>query len=400
MYRILSDNMERFEKKIKTIKNKCEKYGVKFNYEVIDTEYTTFVNDNGKEQTLKYFLVEVEGSVQHNGWRFIATIEHKDSMNVVRQLDTSVEIPNRYYHTSNVCEHCNSKRNRKDTYLIYNEETQEFKQVGKSCLNEFTNGLSAEWVAYYISMFDELIKGEQPMGSSAKSWHNVKDILMVAAEVTKHFGYSSNSQSLGYNYGYNPNSTLNLTFDICYMHLNNAERINELEKKLQEVDFDANSNSELVEEMINWITSTEEQVGYINNMKAVVSEDYCEYRDLGLLVSLPNAYKKHLDSEARKVAYEIKKAEIDAKKSMSNYIGNIGDKLSIDVVKAECVTSYETQWGFTFVYRFETTNNETLIWKTSNCFDTDNIKSIRGTIKDHSEYRGEKQTILTRVKVA
>ena len=34
-----------------------------------------------------------------------------------------------------------------------NEKTKEFKQVGKSCLKDFTRGLSAESIAYYYSFF-------------------------------------------------------------------------------------------------------------------------------------------------------------------------------------------------------------------------------------------------------
>lgn len=38
--------------------------------------------------------------------------------------------------------------------------TGEFKQVGRSCLKDFTGGLDASAVAQYISFFDELIGGK------------------------------------------------------------------------------------------------------------------------------------------------------------------------------------------------------------------------------------------------
>lgn len=38
-------------------------------------------------------------------------------------------------------------------------------------------------------------------------------------------------------------------------------------------------------------------------------------------------------------------------------------------------------------------------WKTSNCLGENSIKSLTGTVKTHTEYRGIKQTELTRCRV-
>lgn len=62
------------------------------------------------------------------------------------------------------------------------------------------------------------------------------------------------------------------------------------------------------------------------------------------------------------------------------------------------MTSWETVYGFTHLYKFTTTDNNVLVWYASKCID-ENAKKISGTIKDHKEYDGEKQTVLTRCKV-
>lgn len=82
------------------------------------------------------------------------------------------------------------------------------------------------------------------------------------------------------------------------------------------------------------------------------------------------------------------------------YFGNVGDKvqLSLKLVK---VGGYETQFGYTSVYTFEDSENHQFVWKTGCGIDADrgSMITIKGSVKAHSEYKGIKQTELTRCKV-
>lgn len=82
------------------------------------------------------------------------------------------------------------------------------------------------------------------------------------------------------------------------------------------------------------------------------------------------------------------------------YFGNVGDKvqLSLKLVK---VGGYETQFGYTSVYTFEDSENHQFVWKTGYGIDADkgSMVTIKGSVKAHSEYKGIKQTELTRCKV-
>lgn len=68
------------------------------------------------------------------------------------------------------------------------------------------------------------------------------------------------------------------------------------------------------------------------------------------------------------------------------------------------VHTYETHFTYygelNFIYKFKDQNDNTIIWKTSNK-DLEEGKTyrIKGTIKEHSEYDGDKQTVLTRCKI-
>lgn len=95
---------------------------------------------------------------------------------------------------------------------------------------------------------------------------------------------------------------------------------------------------------------------------------------------------------------------LHAPKTASEYVGNIGDKVEM------CLTfkdefSFETHFTYSgelnFIYKFADENGNTFTWKTSKWLelDKDAEYTVKGTIKDHKEYKGDKQTVLTRCKV-
>ena len=53
------------------------------------------------------------------------------------------------------------------------------------------------------------------------------------------------------------------------------------------------------------------------------------------------------------------------------------------------------------MYEFEDMDGNTVVWITTSgkAFDKDSIYALEGTVKDHTEFRGDKQTRLVRCKV-
>lgn len=92
------------------------------------------------------------------------------------------------------------------------------------------------------------------------------------------------------------------------------------------------------------------------------------------------------------------------KDSKSKYLGNIGDKITVDVKEMKLIYHklVRSTWNtntWAFVYKIIDTNNNVLIWTASNEVNTDDVNTITGTIKDLKDYEGEKQTVITRCKV-
>ena len=111
--------------------------------------------------------------------------------------------------------------------------------------------------------------------------------------------------------------------------------------------------------------------------------------------------------QARQEAEAKRLAEEAARKAKSVYVGSVGDKLSCPVTFDH--TAYfdfrdpfgrETRM---FVHTFRTQEGSALVWKTTAQSLSDLQEGealvLTGTVKEHKEYKDEKQTYLIRCKI-
>lgn len=127
--------------------------------------------------------------------------------------------------------------------------------------------------------------------------------------------------------------------------------------------------------------------------------------------------KEQAEIQAREEAERAEReARIKAEKAISQYVGEVGKRIT---VKASYVGSasfevnsfrgYGTETMY--VHTFKDADGNKLIWKTSSSLGTwledgtwqkheygENV-DITGTVKEHKEYRDEKQTALNRCKL-
>lgn len=115
-------------------------------------------------------------------------------------------------------------------------------------------------------------------------------------------------------------------------------------------------------------------------------------------------------AEKARIAEEKRKAE-EAQKAISQYQGEVGKKITVKIVDAHTAT-FETHFGYGTQYMnihiMKDADGNVYTWKTQNGigwydendeWQSDDEFTIIGTIKGHSEYKGEKQTVLTRCKI-
>lgn len=118
---------------------------------------------------------------------------------------------------------------------------------------------------------------------------------------------------------------------------------------------------------------------------------------------------------ARKFHEKMEQKKLDAiENSKVEYYGNVGDKFELSLTFDKSF-GFETQFGYNYIHLFRDDENHVFKWSTSNGtylayhktngrsdyldFESGKKYTIKGTIKAHEEYKGMKQTVITRCKV-
>lgn len=114
--------------------------------------------------------------------------------------------------------------------------------------------------------------------------------------------------------------------------------------------------------------------------------------------------------EDEKLIAALKKIE-EAEKALevkaagnTEYFGEVGQRIEVQVklVKVVSFESFKYSYydsGISYLHTFKDADGHTFIWKTgSSSIEEGSTVTLKGTIKEHSEYKGVKQTVLTRCK--
>lgn len=396
IYAIYENFFPEVEKKLNRVAKKCIKYGNGFTFNIKGEEIREGKNpETGRNEYYKFILVEVDGTAKIDNWECIAILENHESGNIIRRINTEKDIPERFKHTENICEHCNSKRQRNNLYVIHNVLTDEWKQVGGNCLVLYTGGLSMDFVTAYLDGITELEDIDGFFGRGGKSYYSVKEILTYAVEIIEKTGYFNSQSNL---------PTRNLVqWLVCRSVRDAVEEINRelkearLDIRFSSKDFLKEDTDAKVEKIIEYYKRLEDDGSeFIHNIKVMLEEGYIQMRNIGYLCYLPKGYAKYLQKEEMERA---KRAEAEK----SHFFGNVGERYKDKVIHSvNLITTWETQWGVTHVYKIVLEDGTILTWKTSNGLyleDKQEFDKITFTIKEHKEYKGEKQTEVTRCKV-
>ena len=226
--------------------------------------------------------------------------------------------------------------------------------------------------------------------------------MEYAFEVYKHWGYQKSAASFEGDVPRGYRSTKDRTCDYYYINRCFPKERERLQQEMEEVGFNAKSEYAVssAAAALEWIRNIDEEERnkneYIRNLYVVCSDRYTDYRSLGILVSLTTAYLRHIEQIA---AYEKKQKAQAEEKAASGHIGTVGQRLTVATNNFACVSSWDGYYGPTYLYKFTDESGNVFIWYASSSVnDEDRVTSITGTVKEHSEFNGLKQTVLTRCK--
>lgn len=319
----------------------------------------------------------VRGDLSHGGlggWALLGRVEHHGSAGDL----VLGEIPADFRGRGPVCDHCGFRRPRSSTFVIRHDGGRT-AQIGKSCLSAYLGSDAAARMvsaAEFLALASDAGESEEGYGGGRSSEYALCDLLPWIAQSVRVQGWRKSGSAP---------STLELA--IGAMH----EKVRRLPSEADKAEAKA---------CLEWLASEIANPGqlaaseYGQNLLTIARIGYVPWRGMGLAASAIVAYQ-------RSIAQAVNRAQRASRES--SHVGTIGKREVFSPLTLDFVTGYATDFGYTTILKFADANGNTLVWKASNTeisrADIGRKYTVTGTVKAHDDYKGAKQTSLSRCKV-
>jgi len=339
-----------------------------------------------------------------NGWRLVGRIMHVDegiklAVNIIKAVPGET-IPEKYREAAPTCEHCNSNRNRNDTFILQNAETGKYKQVGRNCLTDF---LRSSNISDNINLVDEegsliqFIEANEEDdygfgGARFTPMVNIEKFVVYTMSASRLFGWVSKSKARIDNSRPTVDIIWNALFGKSKYDLENNQAIRD---NIRPDDKEtAKKAIKWARELKNTSAVNTENSGsdFLWNLSAACSNEVVLYSTSSIVAALPMAYNRN-----------VIEPELNKKKSENQKIDyKIGDKIEkeLTIIKNKPIQS---QYGISVLHTMIDENGLLYKWFASNEDIPVGTKiKIKGSIKDIGPDKYEKNQnviTLTRCKV-
>ncbi len=360
---------------------------------VIDPETKQPVRDYfGHVVTKTWTVFTIEGArPKADGWVLAARFDHSVAelgAPIIKSVPGTGDLAPEFRtnERTQVCEHCKSKRRRKDTFLVRHDDGRELV-VGRQCIADFLGHNLAKLVPVcegILGFIDELdgFRGSNELPVSLGGF------LTVVTALVRTGGYVS--KAIARDRG--GMSTADEAWALCATpeHLLKGEERAFLAK--------ANDFATQAQDVLSWakeaFSAPKSDFDY-NMHLATKVESNLPATLSGVAAYLPVAWMKANENQVKKEA-----------KKPSEYVGTVGGKVDLMVTYLG-TASFDSEWGTTHIHRFQDSDSNLIVWKTSTglfkgdsyeWFTEGSVLKLRGSVKAHTEYKGTKQTLVLRVK--
>lgn len=359
-------------------------------------------------ERMAWYNVEVEGIAPTlTDWEFVAVLEPMPTddgevLNLVRSLP-GMECPSEYRHLIGHCDHCNMRRNRKETFVVRHNDGN-YKCVGRQCLKDFLNYHKdphnlAEWAASLAELGSlcEAASDDEWMGGGRKpdAWDMKLFLTWTASRISK-AGWLSKGKAYDEN---RYDATANVVLELFTPPGRTAsdDTIKEW-RKFKEEHTPNDKHSEEAENAIEWarnLTDAEtENNSYLGNVNLVARTGIVTRKTAGIAASILPAHFKAME---REVEYAKRAARPE-----SVHIGKVGERVKMMKVRIEKLIGFKGAYGFSTIHKMIDENGSDLTWFASgdnSDMEEGNEYTVALTVKKHDEYKGRKCTLVNRVKV-
>lgn len=352
------------------------------------------------------------------GWTFAAALQHLEGENIVRAMPGAT-VPEMYRKRGSACDHCNVNRRRIDTYVLRHEDGRHV-QVGSTCIADFLGSDDAGKIASAASMLAEASSigegGETGSGGSGTSDYSLSTMLAWVSFLMREDGWTSRTAARDGKGAATADIAIRLMSDRKDRQKWASSRGKECEPS--EADHARAEEGATWAETLSDETVNAETGDYLHNIRAIARAGLVTYRTAGLGGSILVAFDRAM-GRARQAK------ERTERPSCNEYLGTIGVKASFglpvltdkksnpkkgtpipltsDPLTLDFVTGFESQYGYTTLLSFRTSQGHSIVWMASSTDlgrgDVGKKYTLTGSVKTHRDYKGTKQTMMTRCVV-
>lgn len=380
-------NLGNLTKRLDKLARKANKYGTApIGYSIGETyikETSIYIDNKPKKIETEFADITVWGDAPKYGdHRFLARVELNDGENIVSNI-AGKELNERFRFMVSECDHCGHNRVRKDVYVFENESGEQIA-IGKTCLRDFTgcdNPLEITSRAIFLQDIKTAINEEFNSfgGGYGNSYFSVLEVLVYAAANVRESGWVSKAMAMN-----SYDESIMTTYDRVMLDLFPTPK----RKPIETIQAD----NDIASETIKYFRELEYDAklgDYINNLRVIMKSDTVKRDHIALLVSSVNVILKEKQKKVMKT------------ESKSEFIGNLKERIRYYELKfiREIPLGYNG-YADSYMYCFEDNTGNQFTWVTGKLYiEIGETFKMDFTVKAHKEYKGIKQTNITRGKI-
>jgi len=403
-YDVLAYRFEDLEKKVEKFARKANSLGLPpVSIEVVGEKLIPVLDERtglptGRVRVYKVVKVHGEAPVVA-GHTFVARVEHTEAGNIISKAPglEGVVVPASMRDGEAYCDHCRTHRRRNDTFVLREDTTGSLLRVGRNCLADYLRTADAAealrlWA--FLSDLSTFGRDSDEEGGGGCREGDPSTLHFVACTirsielsgwVSRKVAYENDAQSTASEAAWasgpcprDSKATIEWT-------------------KAQPSEENAKEAAAAIE----WAKALEGNSDYEHNLKVGCSLGYVRGKNTGLVASVVVAYRRFREQE-------LAKEREASKKGSSGHVGVEGHKYSFQLTVTH-VSSWDSAYGVTVLYVLEDASGNVFKWFSSGGCDhpVQERKLEAGdccyftfTVKGHGEYKGRKETTVTRASAS
>ena len=330
-------------------------------------------------------------------FEFLAKVDHGQGGNIL-DIVPGQTVDRRFRSTASICEHCQTSRQRNETFIVRNRETGEELQVGRSCLADYLGRATPAGLTANFAFIRELREmSEDPSYTGWGAAYPVLEVLTLTHAAIRLWGWMSRGQAQTLHDGQDYMATASHVANVLSPPYKRDKHNEDIWERIDALKAAVGpEDEEEARRVLEWVEAGGAGDGdYGYNLRTAIGRGLIEPRRIDIVASAVSA-KARADERELKLTLERQKAKA------SQWAGTEGERLrdlDLELVAQQYIRS--GPFGDTILIKFRDTEGNLFSWFTSSGtgrHSGDRLK-LDGTVKAHTEFKGAKETQLTRCKI-